>query len=386
LEVGEAVISAQSFKGKDGLWLLDPYNIIISSSANASTTNASNTFTSSASGGVVNATTLQSALSTNDVTVSTTGAGTTDAGNITLSDSLTWSSNKTLTLSAQGVVTGSGGVTMTGGGALVIQQEGNSTSSSNPYSGIISGTGSFTKGGAGNLYFSGTSTNSTTVNSYTGNTTIRAGTLILGTVTPWGAGGTVTVANGATLDLNGKAVTSTNALVLNGSFSQYVGALSNSGASTGSYAGPITLGSASTIGGSNVINLTSTNPITGAYDLTLAGNSSVVSTITGDIATGTGGLIVNGSIPSTLWRINGNNSYTGNTLISKGKLRLGSATPWVAGGTVTVSNGSTLDLNGQTVTSTNALTLNGFFFSTEGALSNSSTTTIRRRRNPGAIS
>ena len=176
LEVGEAVVSAQSFKGKDGLWLLDPYNITISSGANASTTNASNTFTSSASGGVVNATTLQNALATSSVTVSTTGAGT-DAGNITVSSDLSWSSNKVLTLTANGGINGTGNIAMSGasGTGVVFNQAGNSI-----YSGNISGTNAtVTKQGVGELTLSGN-------NTYGGITTVSAGTLKIGSSTALG--------------------------------------------------------------------------------------------------------------------------------------------------------------------------------------------------------
>jgi len=83
LNVDDIQVSTQSAKGQAGEWLLDPYNITISSSANASTTNAANTFTSSASDGVINTSTLQTALASNNVTVSTAGAGT-DTGNITI--------------------------------------------------------------------------------------------------------------------------------------------------------------------------------------------------------------------------------------------------------------------------------------------------------------
>ncbi|NBU18821.1 MAG: filamentous hemagglutinin N-terminal domain-containing protein, partial [Betaproteobacteria bacterium] len=196
LEVGEAVVSAQSFKGKDGLWLLDPYNITISSGANASTTNASNTFTSSASGGVVNATTLQNALATSSVTVSTTGAGT-DAGNITVSSDLSWSSNKVLTLTANGGINGTGNIAMSGasGTGVVFNQAGNSI-----YSGNISGTNAtVTKQGVGELTLSGN-------NTYGGITTVSAGTLKIGSSTALGAATNSTdyteIATGATLDLN----------------------------------------------------------------------------------------------------------------------------------------------------------------------------------------
>ena len=197
LEVGEAVISAQSFKGNDGLWLLDPYNIIISSSANASTTKSGSTFSASASGGVVNATTLQTALATSSVTVSTTGAGA-DAGNITLSSDLSWSSNKVFTLTANGGISGTGNIAMSGasGTGVVFNQAGTSN-----YSGNISGTNAtVTKQGVGVLTLSGN-------NTYGGITTVSAGTLKIGSATALGAATNndadrTDIATGATLDLN----------------------------------------------------------------------------------------------------------------------------------------------------------------------------------------
>jgi filamentous hemagglutinin family protein len=197
LEVGDAVISAQSFKGKDGLWLLDPYNITISSSANASTSKVGSTFSASVSGGVVNATTLQTALSTNNVTVSTTGAGI-DAGNITVSSDLSWSSNKVLTLTANGGISGTGNMAMSGasGTGVVFNQGGNST-----FNGNISGTNAtVSKQGLGILTLGGN-------NTYGGITTVSAGTLKIGSATALGAATNndadrTDIATGASLDLN----------------------------------------------------------------------------------------------------------------------------------------------------------------------------------------
>ena len=73
------------------------------------------------------------------------------------------------------------------------------------------------------------------------------------------------------------------------------------------------------------------------------------------------------------WNLSGANTYTGGTTVSAGTLQIGS--PAALGGStgaVTVTSGAVLDLNGQTMTNTNALTLNGTGISGGGALINSS--------------
>ncbi|MGX5699901.1 two-partner secretion domain-containing protein [Acinetobacter kookii] len=82
--------------GKTGNWLIDPYNVVISNTADSGTG-----FTATQDDTVINATTLTTALATTGITVSTggTGVGTQD-GNITVDADLTWASNSTLTLQA----------------------------------------------------------------------------------------------------------------------------------------------------------------------------------------------------------------------------------------------------------------------------------------------
>jgi fibronectin-binding autotransporter adhesin len=238
--------------------------------------------------------------------------------------------------------------------------------------GVISGAYNLTKAGAGALTLVNT-------NTYTGNTNITVGTIKLGTTTPWvtGAGGMITVSNGAGLDLNGKTVISTNPLTLNGKLQTYSGALTNTyGTGVASYAGQITLGSDSTIGGAGGINLTSPNAITGAYDLTLTATlTAPVNTISSAIATGTGGLKITTLSTANSWLLTGANTYTGNTSVTVGTLKLGTANPWGSGGSVSITGtNAALDLNGQTIVPTNPLTINGTGISNGGALFNSSLT------------
>ncbi len=76
------------------------------------------------------------------------------------------------------------------------------------------------------------------------------------------------------------------------------------------------------------------------------------------------------------WTLGGANTYSGGTTVSTGTLKVGNATALGASsGAVTVTAGAVLDLNGTTMTNTNALTLNGTGISSGGALTNSSGTT-----------
>ena len=229
-------------------------------------------------------------------------------------------------------------------------------------------TGALTKAGAGSLTLSA-------ANTYTGNTTVSAGTLMVGNATALGTGSVSVAATGAALDLNGTVMTSTNALTLNGTGVNSGGALTNSSATAGTYAGLITLGSASSIM-ARTGNITISNPgtITGAFGLTLGGTE--IGSISSIIGTGAGTLT---KLNSGAWTLAGNNTYTGSTTISAGTLKLGIAGA-LGNGTantsgVTVSaNGAALDLNGVTPTATVALTLNGAGVSNTGALTNSSAT------------
>ncbi len=132
-------VDLSSAKGKRGVLLLDPTDIVISNSAN-NNISGSTPFTPVADGGstVLNVATLQAALASADVIVQTRATGA-QAGNITVSNAIKWSSGSTLTLDAHNNIIVNAGITgtnlrfvaggdvqlasaVTGTGTLTIQQ------------------------------------------------------------------------------------------------------------------------------------------------------------------------------------------------------------------------------------------------------------------------
>ncbi len=106
LNVQTGNVSTRASKGKNGTWLLDPYDLIISTDSNNNITNATPFHSQDSTSGtsVLNIATLTTALNTSDVTVQTggdTGAG---AGDIAVNNSVAWSSGNALTLDAYGAV------------------------------------------------------------------------------------------------------------------------------------------------------------------------------------------------------------------------------------------------------------------------------------------
>jgi filamentous hemagglutinin family protein len=102
--------------GHTGTLLLDPSNITISSAANA-TISAAPTFMGTTATSTLNVTTLQTALTTNNVIVDTTSPFA-SAGNITVSNAVTWSSANSLDLRAHNTITVNAGLSSTGLGIL----------------------------------------------------------------------------------------------------------------------------------------------------------------------------------------------------------------------------------------------------------------------------
>ena len=116
---GKAVLDYRGFadlsaaKGAFGTLLLDPYNVIISTSVN----NTGGSFTANTNDSIINVATLQNQLAGANVGI-TTGVGGAQAGDITMASPLTWASGTTLTLNAYHSIAVNAPVTITGAGGL----------------------------------------------------------------------------------------------------------------------------------------------------------------------------------------------------------------------------------------------------------------------------
>ena len=162
-----------------------------------------------------------------------------------------------------------------------------------------------TKAGSGTLTLSGN-------NTYTGQTNINAGTLAVTVNNALGtnAAGTV-IASGATLDLQNVTYSTTEAITNNG------GTLSTS-TGTSSFAGVMTLGANSTIDvdGTQLTVSTAIGDGSNGYDVDKTGNGILV--------------------------LSGTNSYTGDTTISAGTIKLTGSVNALTD--LSIASGATLDL------------------------------------------
>lgn len=263
-------------------------------------------------------------------TLTLSGANTYSGGSIINSGTLIISTNGNLgaaagavtinaaTLDIAGTFTSTRNFTL-GSATSTVQVDPTFTLTAN---GIFSGPGTLNKTGTGTLVLGG-------VNTYTGATNISAGTLRNGIANVILDSSAVTVASGATYDLN--------------SFSETVGSLAGAGTVTSSAAGALTL----TAGGDNTSTLFS-----------------------GILQNGSGTIAFTKSGTGTL-TLSGANTYSGLTTVSGGILLIQNSTALgtTVGGT-TVSSGATLELQSGIAVGGELLTLNGAGVSSFGALRN----------------
>lgn len=134
LLVYEGLADLSAAKGRYGTLLLDPFNVFITTGADAGATNAGGTFTPGANDSVINNATLQTALNAANVTVTTGGAGSpgAQAGDISVFANIAWAAPTTLTLSAfrniavsDGVV--SANINVPAGGGLNLRADNSGT-------------------------------------------------------------------------------------------------------------------------------------------------------------------------------------------------------------------------------------------------------------------
>ena len=294
-----------------------------------------------------NSTTSGLTISTGALTVNSGGKTlTSQAGNLTVSGGLSGTGN--LTLKNDGST--ANGITLS---ITTINNTGTITNSG-------SGTGGVTISAAIGTNVNGLTQNSATSsltlsgnNTYTGGTTISAGTLMVGHASGLGANtSTVSVSNGAALDLNGTTMTNTNALTLNGAGSGSGGIL-NSSDTGATYAGAINMGSGSTIGSTgtgNTFILSGGVTSTGTGNLTIKVGGTQAITLsttavnnTGTISnsgSGTGLVSITGGVGANVTGIT-QNSATSGLSISTGALTVnsGGKTLTSQAGNLTVSGG-----------------------------------------------
>lgn len=215
-------------------------------------------------------------------------------------------------------LSGSGNLNVASGTATI------NNAADNLFSGQLSGTGTFAKGGAGVLTLSNAGS------THEGAININAGVLrAVGTGSLGATNGTLTVANGAALELSG-INTGTKALTLSGGGIGDTGALRNI-AGNNTWLGTITLTGGNTyIGADAGTALTISNVVAGANELWLVGAGTT--TVAGTVSASAGTTIVKTNTGTAL--ILGDNTIGGNKYIRQGTVVLGHNNAFSSDGTV----------------------------------------------------
>lgn len=234
--------------------------------------------------------------------------------------------------------------------ALTVNSSANQT-----YGGTLESEVALTKTGTGTLTLSGP-----TDSNYTGQTLIQQGAITLAKNRGLGNNGSYAdsqgtyVSSGAALNLTGNIVVGVDAngemLHLSGTGQSGNGALRNL-ADTNSWRGRITLDADAEIqadaGTSLTLDPGSGNALAGAFNVTFDALDNATITVADPIATGTGSVTKSGE---GMLIYSGANTYTGNTSINAGVLRLDASSRIADTSTVTFQGTGTLRLNGNTET------------------------------------
>ena len=195
-----------------GRWLIDPTDITISSAASTAS-NTSNTWSGTNATDTVNNASIASALNSGANVTVTTASGNTSLGNLTVSSNIASTGSGNLTLIANNNLSINAAINLTGAsGSVLTLNGGNITSnatgalntsggvvlfssgSGSNLTGVIGGSGGLTNSGAGTVVLSG-------ANTYTGTTNVTAGNLTWSGNPYFNIGRTTNIASGAVFDL-----------------------------------------------------------------------------------------------------------------------------------------------------------------------------------------
>ena len=397
LNVDNLAVYTSAPAGTPGTWLLDPWNVTISTGANVNPSTFANPFIANGTGSNVNTTSLDNSLSAGSSVTIQTGSTGAQAGTITLSSPIAWTSSagNTLTLQAAGAITLNAPVTIgsVASDGLILNVTGSGvTSNLNSYftnQGYLS-----LQGASGDIF----NLNGTNNNGNTGGINIGSN-LYVNVTTPYGLGYTPNNINvgvdsylifsfagtGNTIQNNTSTIT-----LNNGSRIDFDNTSQTNAAGSLTLSNPI-----SVTGGSTVYFQT------GYYQNSLNGYSNTANTT----LTLTGNITANGSFlyfstrnPTDTIQLNGNvldgsptgasiafnqpymygtlqlggaNTYTGTTYINQGTLSISSESNIADTNLIIFQNNGTLKSTG-TLSDSHTIEL----LSTTGTISPSASTTL----------
>jgi filamentous hemagglutinin family protein len=333
---GSVDVTATS--GKTGTLLLDPYDVTISTGSDTNISNSSNTFTPTGNSSILSVTTLQTALATANVTVST-GASGVQNGDITVANAVSWGSGNSLALNAAGAVNVNAAITATNGGSLsmtggTISVSGVSISLGGTLTATATASGTNTgvnltnatiSVGSGTSTISGTSATGYGVN-FIGSSNLTAGSGGTLTVGGTNTGSTVLSATQFAISAN---LTTAGSVTLNGTSTSFVGLLLNGSNTVTASSGNLALNGTATSDAGLQLRGTIALTSSGASTFSLTGNTSTYR-----------GIELLGAA-STSVTVSGNASFSGTSNTGTGVIFGLSSAFNVSSGNVTVSGVST---------------------------------------------